>query len=78
MGQMSDIVIGRVTSTTINQPSGVIEVLLEKTAKDRDRYKQALSEIFYSINEWSESMVKEPADDLLAAINHKIDLVLNG
>lgn len=75
---MSDIVVGRVTSTTINQPSEIIEVLLDKTTKDRDRYKQTLSEIFYSINEWSESMVKEPADDLLAAVNHKIDLVLNG
>ena len=70
--------IGRVYSTANNQPSGITEVLLEKAEKERDRYKQVLSEIFYSINEWSESMVKEPADDLLAAINHKIDSSLNG
>ena len=70
--------VGRIYSTTINQPSGITEVLLEKAEKERDRYKQVLSEIFYSINEWNESMVKEPADDLLAAINHKIDSSLNG
>lgn len=45
---------------------------------ERDHYKQALAEIFYSINEWNESMVKEPADDLVAAINNKINSVLNG
>lgn len=45
---------------------------------ERDHYKQALLEMFNSINEWNESMVKEPADDLIAAINHKINNVLNG
>lgn len=45
---------------------------------ERDHYKQALSEMFNSINEWNESMVKEPADNLIAAINHKINNVLNG
>jgi len=70
--------IGRVYSTANNQPFGITEVLLEKAEKERDRYKQTLSEVFYSISEWNESMVKEPADDLVAAINHKISSVLNG
>lgn len=75
---MSSMNVGRVYSTTMNQPSGITEVLLEKTQRERDQYKQALAEIFYSINEWNESMVKEPADDLVAAINNKINSVLNG
>lgn len=60
--------VEKIYSTTIGQPSGITEVLLEKAHKERDHYKAALEEIIVSIDSWADSMVKEPAEDFIYAI----------
>jgi hypothetical protein len=50
------------------QQSGIYEALLEKTEQDRDHYKTSLESLLKSIDDWNDSMVKEPADDFIAAI----------
>lgn len=65
--------VGRVYSTTINQPSGIIEVLLEKTQRERDHYKQVLENLASSIEDWRYSIVKEDPEDLIIAIQARIN-----
>jgi hypothetical protein len=35
---------------------------------ERDHYKTSLESLLKSIDDWNDSMVKEPADDFIAAI----------
>jgi len=40
----------------------------EKMQQERDHYKTSLESLLKSIDDWNDSMVKEPADDFIAAI----------
>ena len=60
--------VGCVRTTVIPQQSGIYESLLEKAEKEKDHYKSSLETLLKSINDWNDSMVKEPADDFIAAI----------
>ena len=66
---MSEMTVGSIR-TTVNPPlaSGIYEALLEKAEKEKDHYKSGLETLLKSINDWNDSMVKEPADDFVAAI----------
>ena len=69
--------VGRVYSTTINQPSGITEVLLEKAQRERDYYKQSLEEIATSIDDWLNSLIQEPSLDFIHAIKGYAQKKLN-
>jgi hypothetical protein len=64
---------GRVYSTTMNQPSGITEVLLDKTKRECDHYKKTLEEISISIENWIDSLVQEPPLDFIHAIKAFVD-----
>ena len=44
---------------------------------ERDYYKTSMETLLKSINDWTDSMVKEPADDFIAAIEAYIESKLN-
>lgn len=44
---------------------------------ERDHYKTSMETLLKSINDWNGSMVKEPADDFIAAIAAFIESKLN-
>lgn len=69
----NDLTIGRVYSTTMNHPSGITEVLLEKAERERDHYKSALEEISTSVDDWLNSLVQEPSLDFIHAIKAYAD-----
>lgn len=69
----NDLTIGRVYSTTMNQPSGITEVLLEKAQRERDHYKASLEEISTSVDDWLNSLVQEPSLDFIHAIKAYAD-----
>lgn len=69
--------VGRVYSTTMNQPSGITEVLLEKTQRERDHYRQSLQEISTSIDDWLNSLIQEPSLDFIHAIKAYAQKKLN-
>jgi hypothetical protein len=58
------------------QQSGIYQALLEKTERDRDYYKTSLETLLKSIDDWNGSMVKETADDFVAAIAAYIEAKL--
>ena len=60
--------VGCIRTTVMPQQSGIYQALLEKTERDRDYYKASLETLLKSIDDWNGSMVKEPADDFIAAI----------
>ena len=66
---MNNMTVGSIR-TTVNPPlaSGIYEALLEKAERERDHYKTSLESLLKSTDDWSDSMVKEPADDFIAAI----------
>ena len=59
--------------TTVNPPSGIYEALLEKAERERSHYKTTLEEISISIEDWIGSMVKEPPEDFIMAIQARIN-----
>ena len=65
------------TTKATPPPAGIMESLLEKAQKERDHYKAALEEIIVSIDSWADSMVKEPAEDFIYAIQNHIAKKLN-
>ena len=65
---MSEMTVGCIRTTVIPQQSGIHEALLEKAERERTHYKVALETLLKSIDDWNSSMVKEPADDFVAAI----------
>ena len=73
----NDLTVGRVYSTTMNQPSGITEVLLEKTQRERDHYRQSLEEISTSIDDWLNSLIQEPSLDFIHAIKAYAQKKLN-
>lgn len=75
---MSDLTVGRVySSNSTLPPAGIMEVLLAKAERDRDRYKQGLEEISTTIQDWLDSIVQEPALDFIHAIKAWADKKLN-
>jgi len=77
MSNNNDLTVGRVYSTTMNHPSGITEVLLEKAQRERDHYKQALEEISTSIDDWLNSLIQEPSLDFIHAIKAYAQKKLN-
>ena len=73
----NDYVVGRAYGEMAPNQSTVFEVLLKKAEKERDHYKLALETLLKSINDWTGSMVKEPADDFVVAIEAYIEAKLN-
>jgi len=69
--------VGRVYGTTIYQPSGITEVLLEKAQRERDHYKQSLEEISTSVDDWLNSLIQEPSLDFIHAIKAYAQKKLN-
>ena len=65
---MSEMTVGCIHTTVIPQQSGIYEALREKAERERTHYKVALETLLKSIDDWNSSMVKEPADDFVAAI----------
>jgi len=73
---MSEMTVGCIRTTVIPQQSGIYEALLGKTERERDHYKASLEMLLKSIDDWNGSMVKEPADDFVAAIAAYIEAKL--
>ena len=63
-----DYVVGRAYGEMAPSNSALFEMLLKKAEKERDHYKTSLESLLKSIDDWNDSMVKEPADDFIAAI----------
>ena len=75
---MSDLTVGRVySSSSTPPPAGIMETLLAKAERDRDKYKQGLEEISTTIQDWLDSIVQEPALDFIHAIKAWADKKLN-
>lgn len=73
---MSEMTVGSIHTTVIPQQSGIYEALLEKAERERTHYKVALETLLKSIDNWNDSMVKEPAEDFLYAISSYIQAKL--
>lgn len=74
---MNDMTAGKVYSTTMNHPSGITEVLLEKAQRERDHYKATLEEISTSVDDWLNSLIQEPSLDFIHAIKAYAQKKLN-
>ena len=72
-----DYVVGRAYGEMAPNNSALFEVLLKKAERERDHYKTSMETLLKSINDWTGSMVKEPADDFIAAIAAYIEAKLN-
>jgi len=72
-----DYVVGRAYGEMAPNNSALFEMLLKKSERERDHYKMTLETLLKSINDWNGSMVKEPADDFIAAIAAYIEAKLN-
>lgn len=72
-----DYVVGRAYGEMAPSNSTLFEMLLKKAEKERDHYKTSMETLLKSINDWTGSMVKEPADDFIAAIEAYIESKLN-
>lgn len=72
-----DYVVGRAYGEMAPSNSTLFEMLLKKAEKERDHYKTSMETLLKSINDWNGSMVKEPADDFIAAIAAYIESKLN-
>ena len=72
-----DYVVGRAYGEMAPSNSTLFEMLLKKAEKECDHYKTSMETLLKSINDWNGSMVKEPADDFIAAIAAYIESKLN-
>ena len=63
-----DYVVGRAYGEMAPNNTALFEMLLERAERERDHYKISLESLLKSIDDWNDSMVKEPADDFIAAI----------
>ena len=50
--------------------------MAKEREKERDHYKTSMETLLKSINDWTGSMVKEPADDFVVAIEAYIEAKL--
>ena len=73
----NDYVVGRAYGEMAPNNSAMFDMLLKKAEKERDHYRATLETLLKSINDWNNSMVKEPADDFVAAIAAYIEAKLN-
>lgn len=72
----NDYIVGRAYGEMAPNNTAIFEALLKNAERERDHYKVALETLMKSIDDWSGSMVKEPADDFLCAISSYIEAKL--
>lgn len=73
----NDYVVGRAYGEMAPNQGTIFEALLKKAEKERDHYKTSMETLLKSINDWTGSMVKEPADNFIAAIAAYVESKLN-
>ncbi len=71
-----DYVVGRAYGEMAPNTTALFEMLLKNAEKERDHYKTSMETLLKSINDWTWSMVKEPADDFVVAIEAYIEAKL--
>ena len=71
-----DYVVGRAYGEMAPNTTALFEMLLKNAEKERDHYKTSMETLLKSINDWTGSMVKEPADDFVVAIEAYIEAKL--